>query len=287
MDRVDIAIIGTGPAGVSAAITANVRNKSILLFGNRNMSDKIRKASQISNYPGLPDITGAELSERFAGHLDKMNIHINDERVAAVYAMGNYFAIQTAEQMYEAHSVILATGVVHGQALAGEKELLGSGVSYCATCDAQLYRGRITAVIGYSPEFEPEADFLAKIAGKVYYIPMYGSETHLSDAVTVIREIPVEIAGSMKVEKLITNKSSYDVDGVFVMRNSIAPERLVPGLEIKDNHISVNMQMETNLTGCFACGDVTGRPYQYIKAAGQGNVAALSAVEYLDRYCRN
>lgn len=279
----DIAIIGTGPAGVSAAITAKIRNKSILLVGSRMLSDKISKAQRILNYPGIPDITGRELAEKLSAHLASMDIPINEERAVAVYAMGNYFGIQTDKDMYEARSVILATGVLHGKAIPGEKEFLGRGVSYCATCDAALYRSKTVAVIGYNTEYEAEAEFLAEIAGKVYYFPMYNADIRVSDRVEVVREAAIEITGDNKVNGLKTTDKSYEADGVFVLRDSIAPDRLVPGVATDNNHILVGMQMETNIPGCFACGDIVGKPYQYIKSAGQGNIAALSAVNYLDK----
>lgn len=273
MDRYDIAIIGTGPAGVSAAITAKVRNKNILLFGSRKSSEKVYRATQIQNYPGLPQISGEELAEQYQKQLDQLGIAVTEERVSAVYAMGSYFVIQASGKMYEASSVILAAGVVQGKTFPGEKELLGRGVSYCATCDAMLYRGKTAAVIGYTKEAEGESEFLAELAEKVYYLPMYKEEPEITEEtgkIQIIREKPQAITGTDQVEILQTDKREYHVDGVFILRDSISAEQLVPGLEIEDGHVKVNLQMETNIPGCFACGDVAGKPYQYVKAAGQG-----------------
>lgn len=112
MERFDIAIIGTGPGGISAAITATIRKKNIILFGSKEISTKVSKAHKIQNYPGLPDIAGADLAKAYQEHLDRMGIEICEERVTLMYAMGDYFAIQTsANKMYEASSVILASGV--------------------------------------------------------------------------------------------------------------------------------------------------------------------------------
>ena len=282
MERYDIAIIGTGPAGLSAAITAKIRNKKILLIGNPNFSDKVQKAHQIQNYLGLPAISGKDLAKAFENHINSMDITITDGKVNAVYPMGSYFGLQVSQDIYEAETVIVATGIVTGKAFKGENELLGRGVSYCATCDAPLYRNKTVAVVGYSPKEELEAEFLAEVCEKVLYIPMYKEETKLSDKVTIIDEKPTAVIGENKVKSLQTEKNNYDVDGIFILRDSIPPSQLVSGLEIKDNHIVVNSQMETNIKGCFACGDIVGRPYQYIKAAGQGNIAGLSAVAYLD-----
>lgn len=287
MARYDIAILGTGPAGVSAAITAKIRNKNILLLGSANLSDKLQKAHAIQNYPGLPDIPGAELAAAFRRHLDQLGIAITEEKVSAVYSMGDYFALQTtSNQMYEASAVILAAGVTAGRLLPGEAELLGQGVSYCATCDAPLYRGKTAAVIGYSPREEAEADFLSEIASRVLYFPQYKAEPHLREGVEVVRETPVSISRGEHGKILTTNAGSYEVNGVFVLRESVFPGQLVPGLATEGNRVAVDRLMATNIPGCFACGDLVGQPYQYVKAAGEGNVAALSAVSWLDARAR-
>ena len=286
-ERVDIAIIGTGPAGVSAALTAANRNKSILLLGSRQMSEKVAKAHEIRNYPGLPAVKGEELAEAFRNHLDAMGITITEKRVGTVYAMGDYFALQIGEEMAEAEAVILATGVVQANPLPGEKELLGRGVSYCATCDAPLYRGKTAAVIGYSPREEAEAAFLSEVCEKVTYFPVYREETALPDSVQVIREKVTGIAQEGGKRIVRTESGTYEADGVFVLREAVAPDTLVPGLEADGAHVRVNRMMETSLPGVFACGDLTGTPYQYVKAAGEGNVAAISAAAYIDTKRRN
>ena len=283
MERYDIAIIGTGPAGVSAALTAKNRNKSILLLGSRQMSEKVAKAHEIRNYPGLPFVKGEDLAAAFRNQLEQMEIPMTEQRIGAVYAMGDYFALQAGEEMLEARTVILATGVVMAKTLPGEEEYLGRGVSYCATCDAPLYRGRTAAVIGYSPREEAEATFLTGVCSKVMYFPMYKDETDLPESVEVIRETPEEILKRETGLAVKTATGEYAADGVFVLREAVAPSQLVPGLETDGAHVKVNRRMETNLPGLFACGDLTGTPYQYVKAAGEGNVAAISAAAYIDK----
>lgn len=279
----DVAVIGTGPAGLSAAITLKIRNKEILLLGNAGLSEKISKAHLIRNYPGLPDIPGEELAKNLKDHIDSLGIQITEESVSTVYAMGEMFSIQTkSNHIYEAKSVILATGVSFEKPYPGEEEFLGRGVSYCATCDALLYRDKTVAIIGTSKKEEAEAEFMAEIAKKVYYIPLYPEKVSFDKDIIVRKENPVSILGSIKVDKLVFESDELPVDGVFILRDSVFPQSLVPGLTVEGNHILVNRNMETNLKGCFACGDCTGIPYQYIKAAGEGNVAALSAVSYLN-----
>ena len=162
--RYDIAIIGTGPAGLEAALTAKIRNKTVLLLGNARLSPKVEKAHAVLNYLGLPGVTGEAMRQVFQVHLDQLDIPITEDRIVACYAMGDYFALQGSNtgDMYEASTVILATGVSSLRLLPGEDTLLGRGVSYCATCDGMLYKGRRVAVLGYTPEAEAEANFLAR-----------------------------------------------------------------------------------------------------------------------------
>lgn len=284
--RYDIAIIGTGPAGLEAAITAKVRNKSIVLFGSRQLSNKMQVVDHpIKNYLGLPEATGKEMAQAFNRQLDVLGIEITEKKVTTVYAMGDFFTLQLSDNsMVEAEAVILASGVVAGKPYPGEEQFLGRGVSYCATCDAPLYKGKVVACIGGSKEEEAEADFLGGVCQKVYYFPLYKDKpTFTHDNVEVIHERPVEMMGGMKIQTLKTNQNTYDVDCVFILRAAQFPGQLVPGLEIEGNAVKVDLQMKTNLPGLFAAGDIAGQPYQYIKAAGQGNVAALSAVNYLDQ----
>ena len=279
--RYDIAVIGTGPAGISAAITAKIRNKSIILLGPDSLSDKLTKAHRIDNYPGLPEISGEDFAEKLTEQIGRLGIEITDKRVAAVYALGDYFSIQADNDIIEASSVIIASGIVQDKALPGEEEYLGRGVSYCATCDGRLYKGKKVAVLGYNESSAEEAEYLSEIVSEVLFFPQGKGKLPDKDNIRVINEKPLEIKGAMKAEKLVSDKAEYDTDCVFILRDAIRPANLIPGVETDGPHIKVNLDMETNIKGLFACGDIAGRPYQYVKAAGQGNVAAISAVKYL------
>lgn len=282
--RYDIAIIGTGPAGISAAITAKLRNKNIILFGNKDLSDKINKAHSIKNYTGLPNMTGEELATALKNHLNDLDIEITEKRVSAVYSMGEYFALQVGKEMIESKSLIIATGVTASKTLENEDEFLGRGVSYCATCDAHFCKGKDVAVIAYTKEAEEDALFLSEVCSSIKYFPLYDISNEVFDKygnIQIIKDKPIGFAGNMKAEKIICENSSYDAFSTFVVRNNISADKLVPGLKTDGTHIIVDLQMETNIKGLFACGDIAGKPYQYIKSAGQGNIAALSAVAYL------
>lgn len=281
-ERYDIAIIGSGPAGLSAALNAKIRKKKFIIFGNKELTTKLTKAHEINNYLGFYGKSGKEIQEEFSNHLKAMDINITEERINNVYAMGDYFALMVNEKMYEATSVILATGVQYGKLFDGEEKLLGKGVGYCATCDAPLYKNKVVTIVAYNKYEEEEANFIASIASKVYYIPMYKEEVEVDSSIEVINDTPVGIIGEEKVDKLMLRNSEIDTDGIFILRDSISPGQLVPGLKIVDNHIEVDRLMKTNINGCFAAGDVVGKPYQYIKAAGEGNIAGLSAASYVD-----
>ncbi len=285
-ERFDIAIIGSGPAGLSAALNAKIRKKNFILFGSKFLSNKLVKAHQINNYLGFPGIGGNELKDHFLEHAKEMDIEITEEKVTMIYNMGDYYSLLVNDQIYEATTVILATGVNFGKPFAGEEEFLGRGVGYCATCDAPLYKNMIVSIIAYNKHEEAEANFMASVASKVYYIPMYKEEVEVASGIEVIHDTPVRIEGEEKVTKLVLKKQELKTDGIFILRDSVAPDKLLPGLQLEDNHVNVDRKMQTNLAGCYAAGDIVGVPYQYIKAAGEGNIAALSAVGYLDEMKR-
>ncbi len=297
-ERVDVAIIGTGPAGVSAAITLKIRNKNIALFGNPALSPKVDKAEKILNYPGLPNVSGLQLNGYFKNHLDSLGIAITDEVVTSIIDMQGVFGLQTkSNTIYEATSVIIATGISFGKPYKNEDNLLGRGVSYCATCDGNFYRDKPVAVIAESEKEVEEAMFLSEICSKVYYIPLYEEgKFSLNDAlrgasspdnVELVGSMPLEVIGEEKVEGLKLKAGDIEVDGVFILRDNISPEKIIAGLEMEGNSIKVDRSMKTSIPGVFACGDITGTPYQYVKSAGEGNVAALSAVSYLSEIQKN
>lgn len=281
-ERYDLAIIGSGPAGLSAALNAKIRKKKFILFGNKELSTKLVKAEKINNYLGFHGKSGEEIRNEFSKHLESMDISITEEKVNNIYAMGDYFTLVVNEKMYESTSIILTTGVNFGKPFKGEEEFLGKGVGYCATCDAPLYKNKVVTIIAYNKHEEAEVNFISTIASKVYYIPMYKENVKVNESIEIIKDIPLEICGDNKVNKLKLKNSEIETDGIFILRESVSPRQLVPGLKMDGNHIEVDRKMRTNLNGCFAAGDIVGAPYQYIKSAGEGNIAALSAVSYID-----
>ena len=279
--RYDIAIIGSGPAGLSAALNAKIRNKRFVIFGSKNLSGKIEKAPKIDNYLGFFGMNGREIGDKFKEHIESMDIKISEKRIDNVYSMGNYFSLVSGDEIIEAKSVIIASGIEYTKPIEGELEFLGRGVGYCATCDAPLYRDKIVTIVGYNKDAEEETEFVSELASKVYYIPMYKTDFLGNEKIEIINDIPVQVQGALKANKLILKNKELETDGIFFLRDSISPGQLVPGIKIEEGHIAVDRNMQTNIKGCFAAGDCVGKPYQYIKAAGEGNIAALSATSYL------
>lgn len=283
MERYDAAIVGTGPAGLEAAVNLKIRGKRFLLFGTPELSRKLEAAPRIDNYLGLPGISGLDLSRRFREHLAAMEIAVTAERIQMVYPMGSYFALASSRQTYEAAAVILAPGAFSAKPLEGEEQFLGRGVGYCATCDAPLYRGRTVAVLGYTDEAVQETDFIAGLAAKTYYVPMKKTSVLPGPGVEVLEGRATGVAGDDAVRSLLLDGRAVAVDGVFILRDAVAPASLLPGLAMKDGFIAVDAAMATSVPGCYAAGDCTGKPHQYMRAAGQGQTAALGAVAYLGR----
>ncbi len=280
--RYDVAIVGTGPAGLEAAITLKIRKKNTILIGKKDSSAKVKSAEKIDNYLGIPAVSGEELAEKMLDHASSMGVEITEGRVTMIYPYGEYFAIQCGEEIIESTSVILCTGVAPAKTLPGENEYLGRGVSYCATCDAAMYKEKKAVVISYSPDYEEEAVFLRKYASEVIYIPMYKEAVPALEGITLSGEKPAEIKGALKANTLVTDKGEIKTDGIFVLRDQISASSLVPGLETEGSAVKCDRKMATSIPGLFVAGDIAGEPYQLIKAAGEGLTAALSAVKYLN-----
>lgn len=279
----DVAIIGTGPAGLSAAINLKLHEKNIIWFGSKNYSDKVQKSEKIANYPGAGLISGPELNRLFDAHVQQIGLSIEDKMVTTIMPMKDHFVLLAENDMYQAKTLLMATGVISAKGFSGEKELLGKGVSYCATCDGFLYKGKTIAVYCGAKRYEHEVAYLAGLAEKVY---LYASYKDCEIALpNVERTAPIKaVAGEKRVSGIVLfDDTEIEVNGLFCLRSAVAPATLLPGLAVEGSHIVVNRAQETNLPGCFAAGDCTGRPYQLAKAVGEGNVAAHSIIEYLSK----
>ena len=198
--------------------------------------------------------------------------------MAAVYEMGGHYAVCAGPDFYEGRCLILATGVAARGQIPGENRLLGKGVSCCATCDGELYRGRNIAVVCESQSLEEDVRFLQSVAGHVELFCTYAGG--LADTPGCHKGRPQTIEGDDRVTGVRWADATLPVEGVFCLRETVAPQALLSGLAMENGHIQVDRAQRTNLPGCFAAGDCTGRPYQYAKAVGEGNVAVHSALAF-------
>lgn len=281
---VDCIIIGSGVGGISTALTLQANRKSFMIFGVENLSEKIVKAEKIANYPGLFQVSGEEFCSALQNQLQKSDISITQERVSGVYALTDKFGVATQEGgYYEAKTVVLACGVDAIKNIDGEKEFTGKGVSYCATCDGFLYKGKTIAVICTGKRLEHEVEHLVGFADKVYLFALYQGVEIQNEKVELLKKLPKKITGEKRVERVEYAGGEVQVDGVFILRESSLPSTLLDGLQTQDGHVKVDRAMQTNIPGFYAVGDCTGKPYQYAKAVGEGNVAGHSVTAYINK----
>ena len=267
-DVYDIIIIGGGSAALSAAMTCHARGKRAAVIANSVETTSLYKAERIANYPGADNTTGRELAQLFRRQLDSCGADVIAGRALSVMPLGESFGVAVGNEFYTCGAVILAVGITRENLYPGEAEFLGRGVSYCATCDGMLYRGRTVAVVGADAEARADADFLESIGCKVL---------RFTDS------LRYAIKGTDRVKTLVAGATEYEVDCVFIIKESIAVSALVPGLESGKAGIAVTRGGATNIPGVFAAGDCAGKPFQLAKAVGEGNTAALSACEYIDK----
>ncbi len=266
-DRYDIVIIGGGVAAASAALTCTNRGKTVAVIANAPETSSLYKAERITNYPGLPGTSGKELSELLQRQIRDCGADLIRGRALSVLPLGDSFGVAVGSEFSSCSAVIIAAGITREKLYPGEGEFLGRGVSYCATCDGMLYRGKTVAVIGSGEEAAHDADFLESIGCTV---------------LRMTKPLRYEIGGALKADTVLADGAEYKVDGVFVIKDTVSVTKLVQGLDYADGAIVTDRQMRTSVPGVFAAGDCTGKPYQLAKAAGEGNVAALSACAYID-----
>ena len=277
----DILIVGGGPAGLSAAVAAQSRGKRCLVLSNPWERNPLSKAPQIHNYLGMPGVTGREMMEQFQRHALDLGAELRVGRVLSAMELDGVFYLTVGGQVYEGRKLILATGVQRGQKYPGEEHLVGRGVSYCATCDGMLFRKRPVAVIGRAKDAPLEANYLQQIGCQVTYVSPT-EPVGLEPQIPRIRANRLEILGEGSVTGLLADGAKLPCEGVFILRETVAPNDLFPTLAVEEGYLRVNRQMETNLPGVYAAGDCTGKPLQISKAVGEGLIAGEAAAEALE-----
>lgn len=276
----DIIVLGSGPAGLAAAVAARGRNKGVLVIGNRWQDSPLARAELVDNYPGLPGRTGLELLEEFFRHASRLGVEFMTGKALSLMAWDG-FSVTVGSQVQQGRALILAPGVVRSAKYPGEAEYLGRGVSYCATCDGMFYRNKPVAVVGLAPDAPHEANYLKSLGCQVVYVSPHRPQG-LDGDIPCVQAGRLAVRGEQTVTGLEADGALLPCAGVFILRRAVAPTDLLPELETVDGVIRVNRDMSTNLPGVFAAGDCTGGPLQVSKAVGEGHVAALSACDFLD-----
>ncbi|RGH15933.1 MULTISPECIES: thioredoxin-disulfide reductase [Clostridium] len=298
----DIIIIGSGPAGLSAAIYAQRACLDTIVIEKNGISGgQVLNTWEVDNYPGFPGVTGFELSRQFREHANKLGARVVQDEVVQVELSGNVKKVVCEEETYEARCVILASGAHHRTLeVPGEEELRGAGVSYCATCDGAFFRGRTVAVVGGGDAALEDAIFLARMCEKVYIVhrrdKLRGAK-RLQERLQALENVEfvwnsetAAIEGNGQVEALRLRQTKtgeekrLDVDGVFIAVG-IAPEsELYAGqLELDEQgYIRADESGQTSVPGVFAAGDVRTKALrQILTAASDGANCVASAERYL------
>lgn len=300
----DVVVVGGGPAGLTAALYAARYMLSVVVITER-IGGQMAEAGWIENYPGIPRIVGPELAKRFEEHVKRYNVPIILDTVVDVLRDGELFVVKLASGVeLKGHTIILAIGVRKRRlGVPGELEFLGRGVSYCAPCDAPLFRGKRVAVVGGGDSAASAALLLAEYADKVYIVhrrdqlrvqPLYRKLLDENPRIEVLyNRVVKRICGDKVVRKLVLENTvngqieELNVDGVFIEIGAEPPTDFAKklGLEVDDKgYIKVRDDMSTNIPGVFAAGDCTnafGGVKQIIVAAAMGAIAATSAYKYL------
>ena len=288
----DVVILGSGPAGLQAAIHAARKKVSVLLLGKETKSSLFH--AHIENFCSLFNVKGEDMLQVGRQQAENFGTQVLEEDVLQVSPAGSVFKIITESgQELQTSSLIIATGTTRNKlGVTGEKELLGRGVSYCVECDANFYKGEDVAVVGSASAAVSGALTMLDYAAAVHLISdklevTDALEKQLKDSAVIIHEgrQVKEIVGRNSVESIVLKEgSTIPVNGVFIELGAKGVMELAThlGVQLDDQmkYIQTNKQMETNVAGVFAAGDICGPPWQMAKAVGEGCVAGIGAATY-------
>lgn len=296
----DIIIIGAGPAGMTAAIYAKQARKNVLIIEKNVYGGQILKANIVKNYPGFNEITGFEFSNKLYNQMKSLNPDIKFEEVIKIENNIDFKTVITNKNSYKSKSVIIATGAESRKlGLNNEKEFLGKGISYCATCDGMFFKDKTVAILGGGVDAIDEALYLSDIAKKVYVI--YRRKEFQFDSINlehlrkkenvdfIFNSNIIDIKGNKKLEsiiiKTIDEEIELNIDGLFIAIGHIPVSSLCNNLIDLDNkgYIISNEDCKTNIDGVFVAGDIRIKDIrQLTTACSDGTIAALNACKYLN-----
>ena len=299
----DVIIVGAGPTGLTAGLYAARAGKDVLVLEGESTGGQINYSPLVDNYPGLPSMSGDQFAQTLAQQAKEQGVHIRMEAVTGMRTQGNLLELTTPTSRYSAVSLVLATGVSHRKlGLAGEDELIGAGISYCAVCDGAFYQGRQVAVVGGGDTALQEALFLSARCAKVTVIhrrDLFRGESHLVEKLR--GKGNVEFLFSHRVEGLLRNEDGLTglqlkdaktgrereltVDGLFVAVGQEPRNQLFSNLVMTDDngYLLAGEDCCTSLPGVFAAGDCRVKGVrQLTTAVGDGAVAGLAASSHVD-----
>jgi len=298
----DLIIIGAGPAGLAASIYASRYKVSHLVIGKEPGGQAV-EAHKVENWPGTESISGFELTQKMREHAEKLGAKIVMDSVSNITPTGNNFEVTTHSAQYQAKNIILALGMEYKKLqIPGEDDFRGKGVSYCPTCDAAFFGGKIVAVAGGGNSAASAAQLLSEYASKVYIIyrgeklkvdPVYLDNFAKNEKIEIIYGTNIkEIKGENSVEKIVLDKKYNDKDeleaqGVFIEIGSEPGIELTKQLGVKADEqgfVVVNADQSTNVSGIYAAGDATtgsNKMRQILTASAEGAVAAASVYKRL------
>lgn len=282
----DVIIIGTGPAGITAGIYAKRSNLNVLIIGKNKSA--LEKVKQIDNYYGLPHIDGKTLYLNGTKQVKELGVELIDEEVIGItmdYQNNSSFVIKTINSTFETKTVILATGMLRTTPkIANLLNYVDTNISFCAICDGFFYRNKKVCVIGYNEYALEEAKELLKVTPNVTILTNGKASTFTNDPLILVNTETIKaFKGEERIEQIELETSTLDVNGVFIAWGTPGGLEFAKklGLELDNNMVITNKNMETNIPGIYACGDMTGQPYQIHKATYEGMQAALAISKYL------
>ncbi len=299
----DVLIVGAGTAGMTAGIYVQRAGKKALVLDEKGYGGQIVNTATVENYPGFVNISGTEFTERIHEQAVELGVDFKVEKVKNAKKKGEVFVVSTGDSQYEVKSVIIATGVKNRElGIPGEEKFKGSGVSFCATCDGNFFKGRDIAIIGGGNTALEDAEVMSGIANKVYLV--HRRDEFRGDKLTVKRlsvkdnvefvlnSKPVEITGGFAVDGLKVentedgSQKTLKVDGIFVAVGQTPDNKAFEGLVKLDSagYVDAGEDCVTSAEGIFVAGDCrTKKVRQLTTAASDGSVAAAGAVEYINR----
>ena len=304
MEKKQVIILGSGPAGLTAAIYAKRAELDVLVLEKNMMSGgQVLNTYEVDNYPGLPGINGFDMGMKFREHADRLGVPFVSDEITKVAGTENGYALTGASGSYECQALIVATGATHRHlGLAREEELTGRGVSYCATCDGAFFRGRDVAVVGGGDVAVEDAIFLARLCRKVYVVhrrhelraakSLQARLLSMENVEMVWDSVAKELTGEDLVDGLVVadvktgETRRLEVDGVFVAVGILPNSGLV--LELADHddggYLRAGEDGVTSASGLFAAGDVRTKPLRQIVTAVSDGANCVTSVErYLER----